>query len=180
MALIDAGNPALGAEIHALVQEIVLAAGSDDPEAVQFDGVSSFLLWGGVVLNARSYASPIAMVQALAHESGHNLLFGLCADGPLHDNDDAERFASPLRSDPRPIDGIVHAAYVTARMHQAVQRLLDAGILSPIDAAEAAEAARDNARRFAAGIETVDRHARLTPLGVAIMGDARRYMAAWC
>ncbi|MFO1060661.1 MAG: HEXXH motif-containing putative peptide modification protein [Dongiaceae bacterium] len=178
LALIAAGNPELGAEIRALIQEIVLAAGADDPDAVQFDGVSSFLLWGGVVLNARSYDSPIAMVQALAHESGHNLLFGLSADGPLQDNDDADRFASPLRTDPRPMDGIVHAVYVTARMHQAVQRLLEAGILGPEDAAEAAAAAQDNRRRFAAGIATVDRHARLTPLGTAVLDGARRYMAA--
>jgi HEXXH motif-containing protein len=177
LALIDAGNPDLGAEIRTLVQEIVLAVGADDPAAVQFDGVSSFLLWGGVVLNARSYDSPIAMVQALAHESGHNLLFGLCADGPLQANDDAERFASPLRTDPRPMDGIVHAAYVTARMHQAVERLLAAGILDAADAAEAQAAAEDNRRRFAGGIATVDRHARLTPLGAAVMEGARRYMA---
>jgi hypothetical protein len=178
-ALIDAGNPELAAEIRTIVQEIVLAAGPGGLAAVQFDGVSAFLLWGGVVLNASSYATPIEMVQALAHESGHNLLFGLCADGPLQGNDDAERFSSPLRPDPRPMDGVVHAAYVTARMHQAVQRLLDAGVLGPGETAEAAAAARDHVRRFATGMEIVDRHARLTPLGETVMDGARRYMAAW-
>src|SRR5206468_1451776 len=95
--LIDAGNPELAAEIRTIVQEIVLATGPGGVDAVQFDGVSAFLLWGGVVLNATSYATPIETVQALAHESGHNLLFGLCADGPLQNNDDDERYASPLR-----------------------------------------------------------------------------------
>lgn len=179
-ALIDAGNPELAAEIRTIVQEIVLATGPGGTDAVQFDGVSAFLLWGGVVLNATSYATPIETVQALAHESGHNLLFGLCADGPLQTNDDDERYASPLRVDPRPMDGIVHAVYVTARMHQAVQRLLDAGVLDPSDVAEAESAARCNAEQFASGMTTIDRHAQLTPLGKTVMEGARRYMAAYC
>jgi hypothetical protein len=178
-ALIEAGNPDLAAEIGVLLREIVLAVGADGPDAVEFDGVSSFLLWGGVVLNPRCYKTALDMVQALAHESGHNLLFGLCADGPLHENGDEERFASPLRIDPRPMDGIVHAAYVTARMHQSVQRLLDAGMLDAAQAKEAREGNIANAGRFAMGMETVDRHAHLTPLGRAVMAGARDYMAAY-
>lgn len=179
LGLIDAGNPDLAGEIRTLLSEIVIAAGTDDPTGVQFDGVSSFLLWGATVLEARSYKTTLEMVQALAHESGHNLLFGLCADGPLHENGNDERFPSPLRIDPRPMDGIVHAAYVTARMHQSVQRLLDAGVLDAAQAKEARTANIANAKRFAMGMDTVDRHARLTPLGQAVMTGARRYMAAY-
>ena len=178
-ALMDAGNPDLAGEIRTLMREIVLASGSDDPKAVQFDGVSSFLLWGATVLEVRSYKSTLEMVQALAHESGHNLLFGLCADGPLHGNDDDDRFSSPLRIDPRPMDGIIHAAYVTARMHQSVQRLLDAGVLGAAQTREAQEAAIANGKRFAMGMQTVDQHAKLTPLGDAVMKNARAYMARY-
>ena len=110
-------------------------------------------------------------------ESGHNLLFGLCADGPLHTNEDDDRFASPLRIDPRPMDGIIHAAYVTARMHQSVQRLLDAGVLDEAQTREAREAVIANAKRFAMGMQTVDAHAKLTPLGETVMANARAYMA---
>ena len=177
--LMDAGNPQLAGEIRGLLSEIVLAVGSDDPTAVQFDGVSSFLLWGATVFDVRSYKTALEMVQALAHESGHNLLFGLCADGPLHRNDDDERFASPLRIDPRPMDGIIHAAYVTARMHQSVQRLLDAGVLDEAQTEEARAANIANAKRFAMGIDTVDRNAKLTPLGRSVMDNARAYMSAY-
>ena len=118
------------------------------------------------------------MVQALAHESGHNLLFGLCADGPLHENGDDERYSSPLRIDPRPMDGIIHAAYVTARMHQAVQRLLAAGVLDEAQAEEARTANIANVKRFAMGMQAVDRHARLTARGRAVMAGARAYMVA--
>ena len=178
-ALMDAGNPDLAGEVRTLLKQIVLASGSDEPSGVKFDGVSSFLLWGATVLEVRSYKSALEMVQALAHESGHNLLFGLCVDGPLHTNEDDARFASPLRIDPRPMDGIIHAAYVTARMHQSVQRLLDAGVLDEAQSREGREAVIANAKRFAMGMQTVDQHAKLTPLGETVMANARAYMARY-
>lgn len=177
--LLERGNRPLADEVRGIVGEIVLASDAEDPDAIEFEGVSSFMLWGAVVLNVDGYKSTLDMVQALAHESGHNLLFGLCAHGPLHENGDIERYSSPLRSDPRPMDGIVHATYVTARMHQAVQRLADAGVLDEAQIVEARDASLANAKRFAMGMETIDRHARLTPLGRAVMDGARRYMAAY-
>ena len=178
-ALIDCGNPSLGGEIRAIVRDIVLAYGSEDVKGLRFDGISSFMLWGGVVLNVTGYKTQIEVVQALAHESGHNLLFGLCAYGPLQENDDNERYPSPLRTDERPMDGIVHATYVTARMHQAIQRLVDAGILDGVQQEEVKRANAANLRYFAAGMETIDRHGRLTPLGKTVMAGARSYISAY-
>jgi HEXXH motif-containing protein len=178
-AMIDAGNPALGAEIRAIVREIVLAHGAEDTRGLKFDGVSSFLLWGGVVLNVEGYSTALELVQALAHESGHNLLFGLCAHGPLQSNGDSERHPSPLRTDLRPMDGIVHATYVTARMHQSVQRLLDGGLLDQPQRREAEQANVNNVQHFVSGLETVDRCARLTPLGEEVMAGAQDYMRAY-
>jgi HEXXH motif-containing protein len=181
LELLDAGHPELVAEIRALVREIVLAVGSAAPGAWRFDGASSFMLWGVVVLNAGEHGTRLEMVQALAHESAHNLLFGLCADGPLVSNDDVERFASPLRVDPRPIDGIFHATFVTARMHQAVARLREAGALAAGERAEAERALATSAALFAQGVATLDRHAQLTPMGQAALAGARATMqrAAW-
>ena len=177
--LLERGNRPLADEVRGIVREIILAGGADDPDAIEFEGVSSFMLWGAVVLNVDSYKTTLDMIQALAHESGHNLLFGLCAHGPLHENGDTERYSSPLRTDLRPMDGIVHATYVTARMHQAVRRLADAGVLDAAQIAEARDANIANAKRFAMGMETIDLHARLTPIGRAVMDGARRYMAAY-
>ncbi len=178
-ALINSGNPALGAEIRAILREIVLAYGAENTKGLKFDGVSSFMLWGGVVLNVEGYSTVLELVQALAHESGHNLLFGLCACGPLQDNDDSERYPSPLRTDLRPMDGIVHATYVTARMHQSVQRLLDSGALDQSQRREAEQANTLNARHFAAGMKTVERHAQLTLLGQEVMAGAQNYMRTY-
>lgn len=175
-ALLDAGFPALADEIQILVREIILTV--NDPDApTRFDGASSFMLWGAIVLNAEIGMRPIALVEGLAHESGHCVLFGLCADGPLVENDDVDRFASPLRSDPRPMDGIVHAAYVVARMHQAVRTILDAGMLDSDDADYARTSLDQHAQAFRRGIDTIDQHARLTPLGREVLAGARDYMA---
>ena len=138
--LLDAGYPEMAAEIRGIVRTIVLATGPEDPKAPRFDGISCFMMWGAVVLNVTAYKTALDMAQALAHESGHNLLFGLCTHGPLHENDDVERYASPLRFDARPMDGIIHATYVTARMHLAVQRLIESGVLNREQLAEARKA----------------------------------------
>lgn len=180
LSLLDAGNPALAAEIRGLLREIVLAAGtSAKPDAIHFEGVSSFLLWGAVVLDPGASKTALDMVQTLAHESGHNLLFALSADGPLHETPSTELYPSPLRSDPRPMDGIVHATYVTARMHQSVLRLLDAGVLDAEESAEARASTVTNARRYATGRDIVRKHARLTPRGETVLAGSDRYMAAY-
>jgi hypothetical protein len=176
-SLLEAGDPALAAEIRALIGAIVIAVGPDDPTALVFDGASSFMLWGAIMLNAKGHRTVLEMALALAHESGHNLLFGLCADGPMVENDDDARYPSPLRADPRPMDGIVHATYVTARMHRAVARLLQAGVLDGAATTEAQSGLAAHRRAFAQGIKVIDRHARLTERGYAIMAGARAYMA---
>ena len=175
--VIDRGFPEMAAEIRALLREIWLAAGHETKGGTTFDGVSSFFLWGAILLNAREQKTVLNMAQALAHESGHNLLFGLCADGPLVENDDAERFSSPLRVDLRPMDGIVHAVFVIARMHVLLARLLASGQLTG-DALQQARLDLETHRKgFAAGMAVVERGARLTDVGRTVMADARRYMA---
>jgi HEXXH motif-containing protein len=176
-ALLDAGFPAMADEIRTLLREIVIAAGPEDPLAPTFDGASTYMLWGAILLNARGQSNVLDTAQALAHESGHNILFGLCSDGPLVDNPDDDLFSSPLRTDARPMDGVVHATYVVARMHQVMSRLLASGVL---DSAQAESARKDidaHERNFATGDTVVREGARLTAVGEAAIGAARAYMA---
>jgi HEXXH motif-containing protein len=176
-ALMDAGDPELAVEIRALLREIILGAGTKEPKAMTFDGASSFMLWGAIIINANRSDGELGMVQMLAHESAHNLLFGLSADESLVENSAEELFPSPLRLDPRPMDGIYHATFVTARMHRAVQRLLESGVIDKKLRARAEKELEENARLFASGIETVNRYAKLTPLGKALMHEASAYMS---
>jgi HEXXH motif-containing protein len=175
--VLEAGDHELFKEIHALIGEIVLAVGTDDPTGLNFDGASSFMLWGSILINADGHKTVLEVAQALAHESGHNLLFGLCADGPLVDDGDELRYPSPLRVDPRPMDGIVHAAYVTARMHRNLVQLLRSGVLDAGATAEAYVGLAAHQRAFTDGMTVVDEHACLTDLGVTIMETARVHMA---
>jgi hypothetical protein len=178
-ALMDAGTPELAAEIRALLREIILGAGSDDPQALVFDGASSFMLWGAIIINANRHDGELEMVQMLAHESAHNLLFGLSADESLVENSPEELFSSPLRKDPRPMDGIYHATFVTARMHRAVQCLVDSGVLPRPLKEKALKELEINCRLFNQGIAVVQEHGKLSSLGVAVMRGASGYMAAF-
>jgi HEXXH motif-containing protein len=175
--LLDAGFPEMAAEIRALLREIVVAAGPEDPKALTFDGASHFMLWGAILLNARGQKTALDTAQALAHESGHNLLFGYGASEPLVENEDDELFASPLRVDPRPMDGIVHATYVIARMHQTLSRLIQTGVLDDAQTAAAKADLAAHERNFAAGDGVIREGGRLTDLGREVLSGARDYMA---
>jgi HEXXH motif-containing protein len=177
-ALLDRGFPEMSAEIRELLSEIIIAAGPEDPKALTFDGASSYMLWGAMLLNGRGQNNVLDTAQALAHESGHNLLFGFCSSGPLVENPDEELFSSPLRKDPRPMDGVFHATYVIARMHQTVSRLLDAGVLDEHEREAAIADLAAHQRNFDAGDRVVRDGARLTPLGAEVIDAARAYMAS--
>lgn len=177
-ALLDAGFPEMAEEIRALLREIVVAAGPEDPKALTFDGASCYMLWGAILLNARGQKNVLDTAQALAHESGHNLLFGFSADGPLVENADDELFSSPLRKDPRPMDGVFHATYVVARMHQTLRRLLDSGVLNSEQTIAAESDLAAHKQNFAIGDAVVREGGRLTEAGRDVIEAAREYMAA--
>jgi HEXXH motif-containing protein len=176
-ALLEAGFPEMSAEIRELLREIVVAAGPEDPKALTFDGASCYMLWGAILLNARGQKTVLDTAQALAHESGHNLLFGFSASGPLVENADDELFSSPLRKDPRPMDGVFHATYVVARMHQTLSRLIEAGVLNSEQTAAARTDLAAHTRNFEIGDAVVREGGRLTAVGRETIEAAREYMA---
>ncbi len=176
LELLDAADPELAGETRTLIREVMLCAGDSRDAAFLFDGASNPLLWGAIVINAGRPGDEVAMAQMLVHESAHNLLFGLCPDEPLLTNDREARYTSPLREDLRPLEGIYHATFVTARMHRAARRLAESGLLSAGQKKLAEAGAAANERSFAAGWETLDKNAELTGPGRAILESARGYM----
>jgi HEXXH motif-containing protein len=169
-------TPALADEFQALVRQIVLAV-ADGQDTTEFAGGSCYMLWGALLLNADAYADDVTLIEAMAHESGHSLLFGLTNDEPLVLNDAGELFDSPLRDDPRPMDGIFHATYVSARMHWAMSALLASGGLDPQETARAQAARDSDVQQFKSGYDTVMTHGRLTGAGKAILAGAAAYMS---
>lgn len=173
--LMQTAMPTLAHEISGLIREICMVSGDADAR-YQFDGGSSYMLWGGLFLNIDSPETDIQLIEHLAHEAAHSLLFGYSLDEALVLNEDTELFASPLRIDPRPMDGIYHATFVSARMHWAMSQLLAFASLSETEREHAEEAKRADIENFKAGYEVVARHGRLTATGHAVMEEARGYM----
>lgn len=175
MDLLRRGFPDLHAEIEAIVTTLLVAQAPQGAGA-EFDGASHYQFWGLVLLNPRHHRTPLAVAEALAHEAGHSLLFGLTVDEPLALNPDDELHASPLRKDPRPMDGIFHAAFVSARMALAMETLADSGVLTASEQALARDAAAADRENFAMGSATIAAHGRLTQTGATILENARRWI----
>lgn len=173
--LLEGAAPELAAEFDALVSEVCIVVG-DKSSPLQFDGGSSYMLWGGLFLNAASHETDVAMAEVLAHESAHSLLFGYTTEETLVTNPDEALYDSPLRRDPRPMDGIFHATYVSARMHWALSRLLESGLLDDAARKQAETAREADRKNFFQGYEVVERHAQLTRTGQAVMAEAVAYM----
>lgn len=177
LALLHRVAPALAAEVEAIVHEVVIVAG-DKQSGVQFDGGSHYQLWGALFLNCDFPREPHEMLEVIAHECAHSLLFGLSREQPLVENPEDELFVSPLRPDPRPMDGIFHATFVSARMHWATSQLLASGVLDASDHEQVAQACRTNAENFKQGYEVVARHGQLSQLGQALMSGAHAHVTA--
>jgi hypothetical protein len=173
--LLASADPELAAEFDELVSDVIMVVG-DDKAKYQFDGGSSYLLWGGLFLNATSHETEVAMAEVMAHESAHILLYACAADEALVENPDEELFASPLRRDLRPMDGIYHATFVSARMHWAMAKLIRSGLLDDAALAAAEVAQLEDAKNFWAGHEVVNRQGQLTQTGSKVMQAALSYM----
>lgn len=179
LTLLDNGAPGLAEEVRALAREVVMVEPgvSDTNEPEPFDGASTLYLWGAVFANCAD-KSPLDLLETLTHETSHLLLFGLTMGYPLVANTGAERYWSPLRGQERPMEGLVHAAFVLARMHYAISAVATAGVLSREQAEQARVRLADYSSSFFGTLEIIDRHARLVPEGAEMLRGAADYMSA--
>jgi hypothetical protein len=175
--LIAAGAPELAAEVRALVHEVVLVTGQKETAGQVLGGASSFALWGAVFQNIDQRVDRLGMALSLTHEAAHLHLFGLADGGRLVENSDEERFASPLRRDPRPMEGIAHATFVLARLAYALRRFLAAGVLTGDETDRARVQLEECCRGFEDGQQLARIHAKFKHAGAAALEDAGRYMS---
>lgn len=174
-AAVDAADPALGGELAALVREFVLMESASDIEP-PFTAASTFFLWGGLFVAPQSHGDVLDLAETLVHETGHLLLSALAAEEPVVLNDPSARYRSPLRSDPRPMEGVFHAVFVLAReilFHRAVA---DSSDFDGVQRAASSRAIADKMRRFRDGLGVVDGEAELTPLGRSLIDDAAAFV----
>lgn len=161
-AIIAAVDPAIDREITGLASRIYVAV--PNPQSPRpFAGVTSFMVWGATLVNCTAHQTVPLMAEFLVHEITHALLFGLAVADPLVLNSADEAYASPLRKDPRPMDGVFHATIVCARLVEFYRAWLASGV--PVDTAFASSRTADLAFRFDDGHRLVGEHGRLSPAG---------------
>lgn len=167
LAWLDANVPSLSSEMRRLISDIVLVA-PDGSSANAFEGGTCFKLWGALFLNAESDFTLPELVTTLAHEEGHAVLFGACRESMLVNNPDEELFWSPIRQSERPLEGIFHATFVSARMIWILSKLSEASSLSAKDRAHAEKISLETQPIYREGVEIVRKNADFTPIGHAV------------
>jgi HEXXH motif-containing protein len=126
--------------------------------------------FGAVYANPRSFWTMPYFFETLLHEGGHLHLMVKQTIDPLLINPN-ERTSSPLRADPRPLKGVLHAVFVLARMAEGLHRLAVAG--GPVST-ESAKMARINVERLGRGLQSLEGVARFTPAGHELFGSLRK------
>jgi hypothetical protein len=174
--LLADGAPNVEGEIRSFFRQAVLFTNTTGRG---IGGASAFALWGAVLIHVDYLADRLNAAVALAHEAAHTHLFGLALGGRVVENKDAERYTSPLRSDPRPMEGIAHAVYVLGRMIFTLRALIASGRLTAEEALQAVAQLGANLAGYRGGLATVLEHARFTPVGRTAFEDLQRYMDAF-
>jgi hypothetical protein len=171
---IDGG---IAGEIDSLLVRVVVATGSRAQDAQKFGGVTSFLTWGASFMNADAYGTFVGAVQFLVHEITHSLLLGLGCTEPLVINPPDENYRSPLRPDPRPMDGLYHATLVCARLLEFNAAWLDSGELGKEDHAKVTQLTSNLRPRFEDGLSVIRGHGELSGPGRHLLERSCRALA---
>ncbi len=174
-AIMEKCDPDLAQEVTTLIRLAVPAAPRDASSEQRFNGASTFLAWGAAIFNSEIERHPVAMIDLLVHESGHLLLFGLVEGGALTKNAPTERYTSPLRQDPRPIDGIFHACFVATRVYVAMTRLIESGGLDRQTMELAHMHAEKNGTSAVRGLGELNAHAMPTDRGEGVLAELNRF-----
>jgi HEXXH motif-containing protein len=174
--LLDRALPEFAAETRALTPEIIVVKSLATGET-EFHGASSFHLWGSIIVNTEAHLTRVRLTEVMAHESGHALLHGATLGQPLVSNPSDELYTSPLRYDPRPMEGLAHATYVLARMHFTISTLLRSGELTAEEEKEAADSLEYYTSCYTQGLDLVQRNAKFNGIGAQMFNGAVSYMA---
>lgn len=177
LALCRRHAPQSAALLGAITREIVPVLGRARG-GMTFDGCSSVERWGAILINMRRERTPLVLAETLVHESCHSYLFDLTCTERLTTNPAEERYNSPLRHDPRPIDGIFHACFVLAHMYGFLAEVAACDAAPAALRQEAQDLAPRRAQAFDDGHAVLAAHARPTATGRALLDRARQMVPA--
>ncbi len=175
-------TPDWGSEFAHLVSEVVLATNADPMPGRNFAGGSVFDLFGALLVNP-CYRTDIAhYLMTLIHESSHLRLFCHHLDDEVVLNDDVARYQSPLRRQPRPMEGVFHAMWVSARMavfgHDLLAQTGRHDLMTDPELQQMRDQVEAATRAFRDGFGVVREHGVLTDLGERLLSDAGRAVGA--
>jgi len=143
----------------------------ETPSELHFMGYSSSLAWGTIGLNVDFKSWPDFLVQVI-HELAHQLLFALALEVPLVFNAPDERYHSPLRIDRRPMDGVLHACFVSARSFEVLNQIKISSEFSKLETRDQALIVNHGQRCLQAALAalpTIKRGAQLSALGERVV-----------
>jgi HEXXH motif-containing protein len=166
--------PEWSQELRALLRTIILATTQTTSQS--FAGASAFDVWGAILINPAYRRDRMHLALTLVHESAHLKLFYAYLDDDVVSNPAEELFSSPLRRQPRPMNGLFHAAFVLARMALFIGDIVRAGVIEPLfgqgTKPELQAQLTQTIASFDSAHTIVAQHARLTPRGQDILAEA--------
>ena len=154
--------PQAAAERSALLRAVVYCDGTASGSCTEET------TFGACYLRLDRLDGVVAAFDTLVHETGYHALILRTAFGPFLRNG-SEPATHPLRRDPRPLHGVLHAAHVLARMATGLSRWA----AEPDAPSRVGELARERAAMLAVALETLAERAVWTPVG-------ERYFGALC
>ncbi|WP_431041213.1 aKG-HExxH-type peptide beta-hydroxylase [Streptomyces sp. P1-3] len=146
--------PEAALECDVLVRAVVYVGGG------AFRSATLLRTYGAVYAGAEHLATPPAAFEMLLHETGHHSLYLRNAFEVFVVNGD-DMVSHPLRPDPRPVSGTLHAAHVLARMAAGLNRWW----AEPGAPAEVRERRDEDLARLHAAVSVLKGAARWTPAG---------------
>ena len=169
--LLEEACPAAYHELKAF-RPIWLLASVKEGSRISFGGYSSSLALGTIALNVEATCFGAILIQVL-HELGHQILFAMTAETPLVFNKPEDSFRSPLRQDMRPMDGVVHASFVSARLLDVLGEIERSKTWQDLSGTDQSLIRQEQKRSYKAAqqsIQTIATDAKLSALGERVVG----------
>jgi len=119
------------------------------------------------------HPDPLTMTEAILHEAQHNKLNAVLTTDRLLENSPDERYASPVRPDPRPLLGVllaVHAFVPVAMLYAELRAAGEPTVVGGRADARIEAIVQGNA----AGLAMLESHALPTSTGRALLEELRR------
>jgi len=155
-------------ESQELISEVLIM------NAEGLKGGSSFDLFGMIYVSyLYKWKKITEVLDLITHEQAHLYVYLLNKDDPLVLNP-KKLHESPLRKEKRPLMGIYHATFVLARIYHVLTKALDLNEIPKEEKDYCKELLDYYHNRCKVGLEILQTHAKMTPLGEGLILSASK------